>query len=499
MTPAPEWSVDALQFVLVAYLLLLPFARLGLSFNQHRKKALPGPLQGWLELYTNLFGLILWRVFSADHTNFLIRIYEAPATGGPRRLISNWSDLLGYHSRYNQVAEAITVTTLFTTLKYYPSNREIFRDRILRYARTVPRMADGLLVFEHVSVVKCPDRFDLVPAAEFTVDVERGYSRRSDARPHEIGACADRGLAGARRCASRQLRASQALTMCGIAGVFGRRDRETVDRMLEVLRHRGPDDGFVVDGEQFTLGARRLSIIDVVDGRQPIANETGNIWAAQNGELYNYSTVRQRLLAAGHRLHTRCDTEILPHLYEDYGCDLAPHIDGMFAIAVWDQRQHAGLLARDRMGKKPLYYYSAGECLYFASEIKALLCGPWIRSRDQPRSVASLPQSEARPASAHDLQGHLCDPSGASPRLRDRTAASNHALLGCELRRRARGRTHARRGSRRSDRRAAAAGCRAAADVRRTDRLFPERWSRLEPVDGSGRRECLGQNSRRSR
>lgn len=169
--------------------------------------------------------------------------------------------------------------------------------------------------------------------------------------------------------------------MCGISGVFGRPDAETVKSMLGMIAHRGPDDEFSVSGVDFALGARRLSIVGVDDGRQPIANEDGTIWAAQNGELYNYPTAKQHLLARGHQLHTHCDTEILPHLYEDHGLDLPKHIDGMFAVAVWDTRNKIGLLARDRMGKKPLYYYRAGNALYFASEIKALLRVPGFERR----------------------------------------------------------------------------------------------------------------------
>jgi asparagine synthase (glutamine-hydrolysing) len=161
--------------------------------------------------------------------------------------------------------------------------------------------------------------------------------------------------------------------MCGICGVFGRGDRATVDAMLATLRHRGPDDGFVVGGESFSLGARRLSIVDVEGGRQPMANERATVWAAENGELYNDPRLRPTLLAAGHILHTYCDTEVLPHLYEDHGTALPQHIDGMFAIAVWDDEKKIGLLARDRMGKKPLYYWQRGDQLFFASEIKALL------------------------------------------------------------------------------------------------------------------------------
>ena len=161
--------------------------------------------------------------------------------------------------------------------------------------------------------------------------------------------------------------------MCGIAGVFGRNDRVSVDAMLSALVHRGPDDVFAVEGEGFALGARRLSIVDVAGGRQPMSNEQGTIWAAQNGELYNYPQERPRLVARGHQLHTHCDTEMLPHLYEECGDDMPARIDGMFGVAVWDAARRRGLLARDRMGKKPLYYWLDGDALYFASEIKALL------------------------------------------------------------------------------------------------------------------------------
>lgn len=169
--------------------------------------------------------------------------------------------------------------------------------------------------------------------------------------------------------------------MCGISGVFGRPDIETVKRMLDVIVHRGPDDGYSVAGADFALGTRRLSIVGVEDGRQPLSNEDGTIWAAQNGELYNYPRVKQELLERGHRLHTHCDTEMLPHLYEDFGVHLPEHIDGMFAVAVWDASNKQGLLARDRMGKKPLYYWRDGEALYFASEIKALLRVPGFERR----------------------------------------------------------------------------------------------------------------------
>jgi len=151
--------------------------------------------------------------------------------------------------------------------------------------------------------------------------------------------------------------------------------------MLRALAHRGPDDEHCVGDEYFAMGARRLSIVDVAGGRQPLSNESGSIWAAQNGELYNFPELRPQLIARGHQFATRADTELLPHLYEDYGSNVPQHIDGMFAIAVWDQMHREGLLARDRMGKKPLYYARVGKALYFASEIKALLVIPRFQRR----------------------------------------------------------------------------------------------------------------------
>ncbi len=169
--------------------------------------------------------------------------------------------------------------------------------------------------------------------------------------------------------------------MCGIAGVFGLPDEAAVRRMLRVLAHRGPDQEHAVGGREFTLGACRLSIVDVEGGRQPLSNEDGTIWAAQNGELYNFPEVRRKLVARGHRLSTRCDTEILPHLYEDHRADLVQHIDGMFAVAIWDDVRKIGVLVRDRMGKKPLYYWLTGQALYFASEVKGLLSIPGFERR----------------------------------------------------------------------------------------------------------------------
>ncbi|MGH9254131.1 MAG: hypothetical protein ACRD3C_06130, partial [Vicinamibacterales bacterium] len=151
------------------YLLLLPFARAGLAYNLYARKTLPTMLQRAMEASTNVFGLIVWRVFSVDLINFSIQIYEQ-RPDGERRLVSRWGKSL----RYRQVAESIAVTSVFTTLKYYPSNRELFVRRLVRYARTVPRDPGSTLVFRYLSVLKRPDRFDVQPVAEYVVDAARG-------------------------------------------------------------------------------------------------------------------------------------------------------------------------------------------------------------------------------------------------------------------------------------------------------------------------------------
>ena len=139
------------------------------------------------------------------------------------------------------------------------------------------------------------------------------------------------------------------------------------------MRHRGPDDAGYHVGDRVAIGVRRLSIIDVADGHQPFANERGTVVAAQNGELYNHEEIRRRLERDGHVFTSRCDTEILPHLYEAKGDDMPQSLLGMFAFAVWDAERRRALLVRDRLGKKPLYYAEVGDVLIFGSEMKAIL------------------------------------------------------------------------------------------------------------------------------
>lgn len=155
---------------LCVYLALLPIAHAGLYFNFYARRPFPRPLQWLLERYTNLFGMIIWRVFSVDLVNFFIRVHREPRAGGERSLVAK----IGSWPRFNHVGEMISLTSLFTTLKYYPSNAAMFQERLLRYARTVPRPARDVLVFEYVSVVKRPTHFDWVRVAEYRVDVEAG-------------------------------------------------------------------------------------------------------------------------------------------------------------------------------------------------------------------------------------------------------------------------------------------------------------------------------------
>src|SRR5688572_589487 len=168
--------------------------------------------------------------------------------------------------------------------------------------------------------------------------------------------------------------------MCGIAGILRTDARETVDenrltRMRDVLRHRGPDgEGLLVDG-YVGLAHRRLAIVDVAGGHQPMANEDESVWIVFNGEIYNHAALRPGLEALGHRYRTRSDTETILHLYEEEGERCVERLQGMFAFAIWDRPRQTLLLARDRLGIKPLYYAVTPHELVFASEIKGLLAG----------------------------------------------------------------------------------------------------------------------------
>ena len=163
--------------------------------------------------------------------------------------------------------------------------------------------------------------------------------------------------------------------MCGIAGIISSQPYglDAIKRMLHALRHRGPDDEGTYTGHGATLGQRRLSIIDLAGGHQPIPNEDKTLWIIFNGEIYNYQQLRQDLLEKGYRFSTRSDTEVILHLYEDLGERCVERLRGMFAFAIWDEKRQTLFAARDRLGQKPFFFVHRGSELFFASEIKALL------------------------------------------------------------------------------------------------------------------------------
>jgi asparagine synthase (glutamine-hydrolysing) len=168
--------------------------------------------------------------------------------------------------------------------------------------------------------------------------------------------------------------------MCGICGIFQyerqtEMPREIVHRMNQTMIHRGPDDGGVFVGPGIGLGHRRLSIIDLAGGHQPMSNEDGTIWVLLNGEIYNYPELRSELLQRGHKFATKSDTEAIVHLYEDYAEECFTKLRGMFSIAIWDSRKRKLVLARDRVGKKPLFYAADKNRILFGSELKAILAG----------------------------------------------------------------------------------------------------------------------------
>jgi len=166
--------------------------------------------------------------------------------------------------------------------------------------------------------------------------------------------------------------------MCGIAGIleFGRdkrADAAALREMCRVMTHRGPDDQGLYTDNAAGIGMRRLSIVDLATGHQPISNEDGSLWIVYNGELYNHLALREELIARGHRYSTHSDTETIVHLFEEHGADCVQHLRGMFAFAIWDRNTKTLFIARDRLGIKPLYYKLTPERLVFGSEIKVVL------------------------------------------------------------------------------------------------------------------------------
>ena len=205
--------------------------------------------------------------------------------------------------------------------------------------------------------------------------------------------------------------------MCGIAGILNMHGaavaQADVKAMCDALKARGPDDDGYYVKRNIGLGMRRLSIIDLATGKQPLHNEDGSVQVVLNGEIYNYRELRRELEAKGHRFYTSSDTEVIVHLYEEYGSACVEQLRGMFAFAVWDERRQTLLVTRDRLGIKPLYYGVVGQSLVFASELKALLQLPWVDRELDWSAVAHLfsfmttPKDQSIIANIHKLlPGH---------------------------------------------------------------------------------------------
>ena len=204
--------------------------------------------------------------------------------------------------------------------------------------------------------------------------------------------------------------------MCGICGFSGPIAQDILHRMGDSIFHRGPDeDGYYCDGAM-NLYSRRLSIIDLQTGKQPVHNEDKSLWAVWNGEIYNHEELRKELLSKGHRFYTdHSDSEVIVHMYEEYGMDFIRYLNGMFAIAIWDKNSRRLFLIRDRMGVKPLFYTISGNDIIFASEIKAILQNPDYRKAFNPEAIYhyfsfknTVPPQTAFQGIEELLPGHYC-------------------------------------------------------------------------------------------
>ena len=217
--------------------------------------------------------------------------------------------------------------------------------------------------------------------------------------------------------------------MCGITGEIrlqsGRPELALVEQMARTLTHRGPDGAGSVEAGPAALAHRRLSIVDVEHGAQPMFNEAGDVSVVFNGEIYNGPALLRQLSDRGHRLATRCDTEVLVHLYEDLGVDMMRELRGMFAFALWDRTRSRGIVARDRVGIKPLYYCELPDRLLFGSELKALLARPEVQREIDPDALDAYLTLHYIPAPLTIFRGirklppgHLLEISGSEVSLR---------------------------------------------------------------------------------
>jgi len=207
--------------------------------------------------------------------------------------------------------------------------------------------------------------------------------------------------------------------MCGIAGIFDTQVYPGFDElnpMVQIMVHRGPDaEGTMIKGP-IAIGMRRLSIIDLTTGDQPISNHDNSVTVICNGEIYNYVELRGELIKKGYSFKTKTDTEVLVHLYSEYGCEMLPYLNGMFAFAIWDEKKQSLFIARDRMGIKPLYYAQIDKRFLFASELKSILTHPGLDKSLDMNGIADylrlgyVPNSETPYKAARKLlPGHYLE------------------------------------------------------------------------------------------
>ena len=250
--------------------------------------------------------------------------------------------------------------------------------------------------------------------------------------------------------------------MCGITGgvwtgIDQAIEADVLARMTEVLRHRGPDDDGTYRSESHlstagqsvpgvALGFRRLSIIDLEYASQPLSNEDGTVWVVFNGEIYNFRALRHRLEGAGHTFRTHGDGETIVHLYEDEGVDCFSHLNGMFAIAIWDARNRQLVLARDRSGQKPLVYRCDPGRLLFASELKSILQVPGLPRDVDPQALDEYLTYQYVPHPRTIFRGIRKLPPGHYAVYRDERLAVEQ-LLAAGLQRRVGGKRAGRAGS----------------------------------------------------
>lgn len=182
--------------------------------------------------------------------------------------------------------------------------------------------------------------------------------------------------------------------MCGIAGIWRLNGEEigtdTLERMCRSLRHRGPEEQGIHRNGSVALAHRRLSILDLAGGQQPMSNQDGSLWTTYNGEIFNYLELRKDLEARGHRFRTQSDTEVILHAYAEYGDACVDRFNGQWAFAIWDARRKRLFLSRDRVGVRPLFFTLAGGNFIFASEIKAIFCDPAVPREIDPQALGQI-------------------------------------------------------------------------------------------------------------